>query len=109
MKRKIIIFIDKIRMGIGHINQVARMWPIKMQQDDLFMILSWRRENIVNRHWIIGISVAFSVFPPERELKYNVRGEEQRSEVSKITSNRVLSQWIRKMDVLSYHLQDVQQ
>ena len=54
--------------------------------------------------------MAFSVFPQEKGLKYNVRGEERRrGEVNDITSNHVLSQWIRTMDVLPYHLQDVQQ
>ncbi len=74
------------------------------------MIHSWRHENMINHHWIIGISVAIFVFPLEKGLKYNVRGEERRrGEVNDITSNRVLLQSIHKMAVLPYLPQDVQQ
>lgn len=48
-----------------------------MRINDLFMILSWHHENMINRHWIIEISAAISVFHPKRRLKYNVRDEEK--------------------------------
>ena len=51
-----------------------------MHLGDLFMILSWRHENMINRHWIIEIFAAISVFPPKRSLKYNVRDEERTHE-----------------------------
>lgn len=51
-----------------------------MQMDDLFTILSWRHENMTNHHWIIEISVAISVFPLEKGLKYSVRDEERTQE-----------------------------
>lgn len=54
-----------------------------MRQDDLFMILSWRHENMINRHWIIEISVVISVFPLEKRLKYNVQDEERRGDLRK--------------------------
>ena len=79
MKMKIIIFIGRILMGIGLINQVARMWQIKMRMDDLFMILNWHRENMINHHWIIEISAAIFVFPPKKSSRYNVQDEERKN------------------------------
>lgn len=57
-----------------------------MRLDDLFTILSWHTENTINRHWIIVISVAISVFPPEKRSRYNVRDEERKRVVHRGTN-----------------------
>jgi hypothetical protein len=54
-----------------------------MHLGDLFMILNWHHENMINRHWIIEISAAIFVFPPKKSSRYSVRDEERRGDYEK--------------------------
>ena len=68
-----------------------------MRLDDLFTILSWHPENTIDRLWIIIISAAISVFPPEKRLRYNVQDGERTHKESDDVAPFNPFQWIHKV------------